>query len=53
MLKKENYLNSLSREARSLNPDIAMVIIAITDGMDNESRHSVTETREKMKNLEK
>ncbi len=53
MLKKETHLNSLSREARALNPDIAMVIIAITDGMDNESRHSVTETREKMKNFRK
>lgn len=53
MLKKETYLNSLSREARTLNPDIAMVIIAITDGQDNESRHSVTETREKMKNFRK
>ncbi len=48
MLKKETHLNSLSREARALNPDIAMVIIAITDGMDNESRHSTAETREKM-----
>jgi len=53
MLKKETHLNSLSREARALNPDIAMVIIAITDGQDNESRHSVTETREKMKNFRK
>ena len=53
MLKKETHLNSLSREARALNPDIAMVIIAITDGQDNESRYSVTETREKMKNFRK
>ena len=53
MLKKETHLNSLSREARALNPDIAMVVIAITDGMDNESHHSVTETREKMKNFRK
>ena len=53
MLKKETHLNSLSREARALNPDIAMVMIAITDGMDNESRHSVTETREKMTNFRK
>jgi hypothetical protein len=30
-----------------------MVIIAVTDGQDNESRHSVTETREKMKNFRK
>ena len=46
--KKDAYLNSLTRAARRLNPDVAMVLIAITDGQDNESKHSVAETREKM-----
>jgi len=48
ILKKENYLQSLSNKARALNPDIAMVLIAITDGQDNESQHSMEGTREEM-----
>ena len=48
ILKKENYLKSLSNEARALNPDIAMVLIAITDGEDNASMHSIERAREKM-----
>jgi len=48
ILKKENYLQSLSNKARALNPDIAMVLIAITDGEDNSSQHSMKGTREEM-----
>ena len=48
ILKKENYLQSLSNEARALNPDIAMVLIAITDGEDNASMHSMEDAREEM-----
>ena len=48
ILKKENYLKSLSNKARGLNPDIAMVLIAITDGEDNASRHSTDGAREEM-----
>ena len=48
ILKKEKYLQSLSNEARTLKPDIAMVLIAITDGEDNASRHSMEGTREEM-----
>ena len=48
ILKKETYLQSLSNKARALNPDIAMVLIAITDGEDNVSQHSMEGAREEM-----
>jgi hypothetical protein len=48
IIKKEKYLQSLSNEARTLKPDIAMVLIAITDGEDNASRHSMEGAREEM-----
>ena len=48
ILKKETYLQSLSNKARALNPDIAMVLIAITDGEDNASMHSIEGAREEM-----
>lgn len=48
ILKKENYLQSLPNKARDLKPDIAMVLIAITDGEDNVSQHSIEGTREEM-----
>jgi hypothetical protein len=46
--KKEKYLEALSTSAKKLNPDVAMVVIAITDGQDNESKASTAETREIM-----
>ena len=46
--KKDEYLKTLSKKARELNPDVAMVLIAVTDGDDNESRTCVTKTKERM-----
>lgn len=46
--KKDEYLKTLSKKARELNPDVAMVLIAVTDGDDNVSRSSTTETKERM-----
>ncbi len=48
ILKKDEYLKSLSKKAKALNPDVAMVLIAITDGEDNVSQHSTKGTREEM-----
>ncbi len=48
ILKKDEYLKSLSKKAKDLNPDVAMVLIAITDGEDNVSQHSMKGTREEM-----
>jgi hypothetical protein len=48
VLKKNTYLNSLANIAKTLNPDVAMVLIAITDGEDNVSTASRATTREKM-----
>ena len=46
--KRDEYLKTLSKKARELNPDVAMVLIAVTDGDDNESRTCVTKTKERM-----
>ena len=37
---KEEYLASLSNEARNLNPKIVQLLVVVTDGMDNESDSS-------------
>jgi len=47
-LAKENYLNTLSNEARSLNPKIVQILVVITDGQDNESSSNISEVREKI-----
>jgi len=46
--RKNAYLNKLSNSARKLNPDVAMVLIAITDGADNCSSKTIFETRRTM-----
>jgi len=48
MLKKETFLSSLHSDTRQLSPDVAMVLIAITDGEDNGSRATTDDAREKM-----
>jgi len=49
--KKNIFFNSLSKKAQKLNPDIVQVLIAITDGEDNSSDHTVEETRNIVKNF--
>ncbi|RZD41417.1 MAG: hypothetical protein CXT73_05005 [Methanobacteriota archaeon] len=46
--KKAEYLASLSKDVRKLNPDVATVLIAITDGADNSSSKTVFEARRTM-----
>ena len=48
ILKKETYLQSLSNKARDLKPDVAMVKIAITEGLDNERQNTMEGTLEEM-----
>jgi hypothetical protein len=51
--KKNEYLSSLAPSVRKLKPDVATVLIAITDGQDNESRSSKGRAREKMLSFRK
>jgi hypothetical protein len=51
--KKNDYLSSLQYSVRTLNPDVAMVLIAITDGEDNASINGRKQTREKMLSFRK
>jgi len=46
--RKNAYLNKLSNSTRKLNPDVAMVLIAITDGADNCSSKTILEARRTM-----
>ena len=45
---KEEYLASLSNEARNLNPKIVQLLVVVTDGMDNESDSSKDDVKEKV-----
>ena len=51
--KKKDYLSSLAPSVRKLKPDVATVLIAITDGQDNESWNNTTIAREKMLSFRK
>ncbi len=51
--KKNDYLSSLAPSVRKLKPDVATVLIAITDGQDNESRNTTKIAREKMLSFRK
>ena len=53
ILKKDQFLSSLSYAARQLSPDVAMVLIVITDGEDNGSSATTDEAREKMRKFRK
>lgn len=46
--KKNDYLSSLAPAVKKLNPDVAIVLIAITDGQDNFSENGRCVAREKM-----
>lgn len=45
---KEEYLSSLSNEARNLNPKIVQVLVVVTDGIDNESYSLKVDVKEKI-----
>jgi len=51
--QKNDYLSSLQHSVRELNPDVAIVLIAITDGDDNASINGRKQTREKMLSFRK
>ena len=51
--KKNDYLSSLAPSVRKLKPDVATVLIAITDGQDNESWNNTTIARGKMLSFRK
>jgi len=51
--QKNDYLSSLQHSVRKLNPDVAIVLIAITDGDDNASINGRKQTREKMLSFRK
>ena len=51
--KKNDYLLSLAPSVRKLKPDVATVLIAITDGQDNESWNNTTIARKKMLSFRK
>ena len=51
--QKNDYLSSLQPSVRKLNPDVAIVLIAITDGEDNASINGRKQAREKMLSFRK
>ena len=51
--QKNDYLSSLQPSVRKLNPDVAIVLIAITDGDDNASINDRKKAREKMRSFRK
>ena len=46
-----NYKNSLSKEVKNLNPEIKRILVVLTDGKDNYSKHKENDLNIRLKRL--